>query len=116
MAPYWDTRTAMPLDIEETEENYVITASVPGYTAEDLKIEVEDNVLTIRAEHNEEEEEERNGWHLRERFVGTMERRLRLGEDINAEDIDAELENGILTLRLTKAEEAKPKLIEVKSA
>jgi HSP20 family protein len=116
LAPYWDTRVAIPLDIEENEDNYVIEASVPGLAPEDIKIEVEDGVLTIRAEHEGEDEQEREGWHLRERFAGTVERKLRLGKDINSEAIEAHLEHGVLTLTLSKAEEAKPKLIEVKVA
>ena len=116
MSPYWDSRVAMPLDIEENEDNYVIQASVPGFAPEDLKIEVEDGVLTIRAEHKGEDEEEREGWHLRERYMGTVERRLRLGKDVDTENIEAELEHGVLTLTLSKVEEAKPKLIEVKAA
>ncbi len=114
LAPYWDTRVAMPLDIEETEDNYVIKASVPGFSPEDIQIEIEDGVLTIRAEHAGEDEQEREGWRLRERFSGTVERRLRLGKDVNPEAIEAELEHGVLTLTLAKVEEAKPKLIEVK--
>jgi HSP20 family protein len=104
----------MPLDIEETEDNYVIKASVPGFSPEDIQIEIEDGVLTIRAEHAGEDEQEREGWRLRERFSGTVERRLRLGKDVNPEAIEAELEHGVLTLTLAKVEEAKPKLIEVK--
>jgi HSP20 family protein len=116
MAPYWDSRVAMPLDIEENEDNYVIKASVPGFAPEDIKVEVEDGVLAIRAEHSGEEEQEREGWYLRERYSGTLERKLRLGKSVDAETIEAELEHGVLTLTLAKAEEAKPKLIEVKSA
>jgi HSP20 family protein len=104
----------MPLDIEENEDNYVIKASVPGFAPEDVKIEVEDGLLTIRAEHEGEDEQGREGWYLRERFAGTVERRLRLGKSINSEAIEAEMEHGVLTLTLPKVEEAKPKLIEVK--
>jgi HSP20 family protein len=116
MSPNWDTRVVMPLDIEENEDNFVIKASVPGFAPEDLKIEVEDGVLTIRAEHTGEDEQEREGWHLRERYVGSVERRLRLGKDVDAEAVEAELEHGVLTLTLSKVEAAKPKLIEVKAA
>jgi HSP20 family protein len=116
MAPYWDTRVAMPLDIEENEDNYVIKASVPGFAPEDLKIEVKDGILTIRAEHDSEDEQESNGWHLRERNVGTIERRLRLSDDVNTENVDAELEHGVLTLTLSKVEAVKPKQIEIKAA
>ena len=114
LAPSWDTRVAMPLDIEENEDGYVIVASVPGYTPENLTIEVEDDVLTIRAEQEGDEEQEHGDWHLRERYMGAIERRLRLGKNVNAEAIEAELEHGVLTLTLAKAEQAKPKLIKVK--
>lgn len=116
LAPSWDTRVVMPLDIEENEEDYVITASVPGFTPDDLIIEVEDDVLTIRAEQKGDEEQEHGDWHLRERYMGAIERRLRLGKNVNAEAIEAELEHGVLKLALPKAEEAKPKLIQVKVA
>ncbi len=116
VAPHWDSRVAMPLDIEEHEDNFVIKASVPGFLPEDIKIQVEDGILTIRAEHHGDEEQEREGWYLRERFTGEVERQLRLGKNVNGENIEAELEHGVLTLTLPKVEEAKPKLIEVKVA
>ena len=113
---HWDSRVAVPLDIEENEDNFVIQASVPGYAPEDIKVEVEDGVLTIRASHSDEEDQEQDGWYLRERYYGTMERKLRLGKTVNSDAIEAELEHGVLTLTLVKAEEAKPQLIEVKAA
>lgn len=116
MAPYWDSRVAMPLDIEENEDNFVIKASVPGFVPEDITVEVEDGILTIRAEHSGEEEQEREDWYLHERYSGMVERNLRLGKNVDTESVEAELEHGVLTLTLTKAEQAKPKLIEVKSA
>ena len=116
VAPHWDSRVAMPLDIEEHEDNFVVKASVPGFLPEDIKIQVEDGILTIRAEHRGDEEQEREGWYLRERFTGEVERQLRLGKNVNGENIEAELEHGVLTLTLPKVEEAKPKLIEVKVA
>jgi HSP20 family protein len=116
LAPSWDTRVVMPLDIEEDEEGYLVTASVPGFAPDDLTIEVEDDVLTIRAEQKGDEEQEHGDWHLRERYMGAIERRLRLGKNVNAEAIEAELEHGVLKLALPKAEEVKPKLIKVNVA
>jgi HSP20 family protein len=116
VAPHWDSRVAMPLDIEENEDNYVIKASTPGFLPEDIEVQVEDSILTIRAEHHGDEEQEREGWYLRERFTGAVERQLRLGKNVNGENIEAELEHGVLTLTLPKVEEAKPKLIEIKVA
>jgi HSP20 family protein len=115
-APYWDSRVAMPLDIEENEDNFVVKASVPGYQPEDITVELEDGILTIRAEHSDEEEQENDNWRLRERYYGTFERKLRLGDNLDNESIDAELQHGVLKLTLAKAEEAKPKMIEVKAA
>jgi HSP20 family protein len=115
MAPYWDSRVALPLDIEENEGNFVIKASVPGFAPEDINVEVEDGILTIRAEHSGEEEQEREDWFVRERYSGSVERKLRLGKSVDAESIEAELQHGVLTLTLAKAEEAKPRLIEVKA-
>ncbi len=116
MAPYWDSRVAMPLDIEEKDDRYVIQASVPGFAPEDIKIDVEEDLLTIRAERKDEEEQTEGEWHLHERFTGATERRLRLGKEIDRDTIEAELEHGVLTLSLPKVEEIKPKSIEVKVA
>ena len=116
LTPYWDSRVSMPLDIEEKEDRYVIEASVPGFAPEDIKIEVEEDILTIRAAREGEEEQAEGEWHLHERFTGAVERKLRLGKQINSEAIEAELEHGVLKLSLPKVEEVKPKLIEVKAA
>ena len=116
MGPYWDSRVAMPIDIKENEDNYLIEASVPGFIAAEIKIEVEDGVLSIRAEHEGENEQEHEGVYLRERFSGALERKLRLNKNVNSEAIEAELQHGVLHLTLPKAEEAKPKLIEIKVA
>jgi HSP20 family protein len=116
LAPYWDSRVAMPMDIEEQENSFVVKASVPGYTTDEIDITVKDGILFIRAEREEEEEQEREGWHLRERFTGSVERHLHLGEDIDGENIEAELTHGVLTLTLPKVEESKPKMIEVKAS
>jgi len=115
LASHWDSRVAMPLDIEENEDSYVVTASVPGFAPEDVEIEVKDDVLIIRAERGGEDEDEHEGWRLRERFMGAIERKLHLGKDVNAEDIEAELEHGVLTLVLPKVEEAQPVLIKVRA-
>ena len=116
LAPSWDTRVVMPLDIEENEDGYVVTASVPGFAPENLTIEVEEGMLTIRAEQESDEEQEHGELHLRERYIGAIERKLRLGKYVDTEAIEAELEHGVLTLTLPKVEQVKPQLIEVKVA
>lgn len=114
-APYWDSCVAMPIDVEEQPERYVVRASVPGFAPEDIHIHVEENELIIRAERTGKPEEQ-GRWYLRERFDGSLERHLRLGQDINTNAIEAELEHGVLTLTLPKAETARPRQIKVKVA
>lgn len=116
LTPYWDSRVSMPLDIEEKEDRYVIQASVPGFAPEDIKIEMEEDILTIRAEREGEEEQAEGKWRLHERFTGAVERKLRLGKQIDRDTIEAELEHGVLKLSLPKVEEIKPKSIEIKVA
>ena len=102
----------MPIDVQSEEEAYLITAAVPGLTAEDLEIEVLDDVVTMRGELQDEEPTrllsniERAGGYFR---------RVRLPEDVDSEAIEAKVENGLLTVRIPKAEESRPKRIEVKS-
>ncbi len=103
----------LPIDVRADEEAYEITAEVPGLTAEDVKIEILENIVTLRAELETEED----GEHvlLRERGPVSFERRLRLPDPLDVDGAEAKIENGLLRLRLPKAEEARPKKIEVKA-
>lgn len=103
----------LPVDVHADAEAYEITAVVPGLSADDLKIEILDNVVTLSGELAEAENG--NGKYLlRERRYGPFERRLRLPDPIEADASEAKIENGVLVLRVPKAEEAKPRLIKVK--
>lgn len=102
----------LPLDVVADEEGYTVIADVPGLSADDVKLELEDDVLTVRAEPRAEAESSgRAVW--RERPSGAHVRRLQLREAIDREAIDAWVEDGVLTVRLLKAEEARPHKIEV---
>jgi HSP20 family protein len=103
----------LPIDIRADEEAYEITAEVPGLTAEDVKIEILEDVVTLRAELELEEDAERV--LLRERGPVSFERSLRLPDPLDIDGAEAKIENGLLRLRLPKAEEARPKMIEVKA-
>ncbi|MDP7643510.1 MAG: Hsp20/alpha crystallin family protein [Anaerolineales bacterium] len=103
----------LDVDVEESEDEYVLTASVPGVTAEDLSIEVEDGVVSISAQVSSEKETDKNGYLVRERKMGGFRRRLRLPAVLEAGEACAALENGVLTLTLPKAAEAKPRRIAV---
>jgi HSP20 family protein len=101
--------------VHSDEEAFKITATVPGLDVEDLKVEILDDVLTLRGEIPESP----NGtgeFLVRERASGKFERKLRLPVSVDAEAAEAKVENGILTIRIPKAEEARPRLIEVKAS
>jgi HSP20 family protein len=102
------------IDVHSDDEAYVITAAVPGLEAENLTVEILEDVLTLRGEIPESP----NGtgkFLLRERKSGKFERNLRLPDAVEAEKTEAKVVNGVLTVRIPKAEEARPRLIEVKA-
>jgi HSP20 family protein len=102
-----------PLDITENENEFVVKASLPGIRPEDVHITAHGDTLTIRAEMKAEQEKKGEQYHLRERRYGQFQRAVRLAAPIAADKSQANFENGVLTLTLPKAEEAKPKQIKV---
>jgi HSP20 family protein len=105
---------APAVDIEELEDAYVVEAEVPGVKREDVNIEVSGNELTISGEIKVRERE--GIIRRRTRRVGEFEFRVVLPNEVNAEGIDAKLNDGVLTVRIPKAERAQRRRIEVKSA
>jgi HSP20 family protein len=117
MASYWDGTRPMPIDVIEDKDGYTVKASVPGIKPEELDINIENNVVTIRAERKAEDGESRKDedtvrWQ--ERYYGKLERCFTLPVEVNADKVKAELEHGVLKLSLPKAETVKPKTIQVK--
>jgi len=109
-------RTSSPrVDIREDEDKYLLEAELPGATEKDIEVKVEDNLLTIASKHDESNKEEKNGYLVRERRYQSFSRCFVLPKDVNRDKIDAQFENGLLTLTLNKAPEAKPKKIEIKA-
>jgi len=108
-----DGLTSFPLDISETEDEFVIRASLPGVQPDDVQITVQGDMLTIRGESKEEEERKGEHWHSRERRFGRFQRTVFLPAPVKADRAQAQYENGILTLTLPKAEEAKPRQIKI---
>lgn len=104
----------LAMDIYETPDAYEIEASMPGIKPEDVDLSLNNNVLTIRGETKAEEDKEGRNYHLRERRSGSFIRSITLPSSINEDAIEAHYDNGILKLRLPKAEEARPKHIEIK--
>ena len=114
-APFWGATQAMPVDVIENDEGYTVKASVPGVKPEELDITVENNVLTIRAERKVEDKKDEDNVRWQERYYGQLERCFTLTNDVDASKAKAELEHGVLTLTLPKAETVKPKTIKVQA-
>ena len=106
---------ALALDVNENENAYSLTTELPGVDADDIHINVEDNILTISAEVNETNVDEGAKVVLRERRYGSFSRSLRLPTNVDASNIDANYENGVLSLEIPKSPEAQPKAIPVKT-
>ncbi len=104
------------VDISETEGEYQIKAEIPDVKKEDVKVTVEDGVLTIQGERKHEKEEKGKKFHRIERSYGSFVRTFSLPDVIEEEKVKAEFKDGVLNLHLPKSEKAKPKAIEVKVA
>ena len=102
------------VDIYEDENAFLIKVELPEVSREDVKVNLDNNVLSISGERRLENEEKRDGYHRVERVYGQFFRSFTLPPNVNAEAIKAEFKDGILRLSLPKKEEAKPKQIEVK--
>ena len=112
--PSWGTpRWSLALDVAESDDGYVVKASLPGIEPNDLEITFSENVLTIKGEVEEDEELEEAQYHLRERRYGSFSRSIRLPSGIESEEIEASFIDGVLKLHLPKAEEVKPKKIAI---
>lgn len=108
------TNWGLALDVAESEESFLVKASVAGVNPDDIEITLSDNVLTIKGELKSDENIEENNYHLRERRYGSFERSITLSVPVNADAIDATYEHGVLSLAIPKAEEIKPKRIAIK--
>jgi HSP20 family protein len=111
-----DGLAALPLDVSETEDAFVVKASLPGIKPEDVQITVHGETLTIRGESKAEEEKKGEHWHLRERRLGTFQRSVALATPVNSDQAEARFEHGVLTLTLPKSEAAKPRQIKIGGA
>ena len=107
-----DNRThTLGINIHEQDDAYVLSALVPGLTADDLNIQVLEDVVRIEGEYKAEEQ----GYLVRELPNGSFTRTLRLPTVIDADHVEAKIADGVLTLTLPKAESARPKKISIQS-
>ena len=102
-------------DVSETEDEVIVKAELPGMDVKDIDITLTDGLLTIKGERKMEKEDKKENYHRIERQFGSFSRSLKLGTNVKADSIDAGYKDGILTVTLPKAEENKPKKIEVKN-
>ncbi len=103
------------VDISDRDDELVLSAELPGMKPEDIDIEVENNVLTIRGEKKEERERKEEERYVYERQYGTFTRSFTLPRTVDPERITARFENGVLTIRMPKVEEARGRRIDVQS-
>lgn len=101
------------VDIKETPEAFNIEAELPGMSKDEVKVTVQNGVLSIQGERKHEEETDDKKQHRIERFYGSFLRRFTLPENVDENSVKANFKDGVLSLTLTKAEPAEPKSIEV---
>lgn len=102
------------VDIEELDDEFQFHAELPGMDKKDVNLSVKENVLTISGEKKDKKEDKKNNFHRIESSYGKFQRSFRLPQNVKQSDIKAEFKNGILDITVPKAEEAKPKEIEIK--
>ena len=100
-------------EITEDEDNFYLNLEMPGVKKEDVKINIEDNVLSIKGTKKQEYKKEEKNVITNERYYGEFSRSFNLTNEINHEGIDAEFKDGVLNIVLPKVEEAKPQIKEV---
>lgn len=107
---------AMPMDLYRSGDTFVVRMDLPGVDPGSIDIDVDDRTLTVRAERRSDEAAEDATWVSRERMAGTYARQLTLGRGLALDRISAEYRDGVLTLQIPVAEEAKPRKISVSHA
>lgn len=105
---------ALPLDVIESESAFVVRADVPGFKREQIALDLEKGVLTVRAEAAEQKEETAERYHRRERRSQSVSRRIALPEGVLESEIAADLNDGVLTITLPKAPQVQARKIEIK--
>lgn len=101
------------MDVYETADDYVVECELPGLSKEDIKVELNNDLLTISAEKKESEEVKKGNIYRQERYFGRIERSIRVPEYIDKDKIKAKYENGVLKINIPKVETAKGEAKEI---
>lgn len=112
----WSRPTAMPMDAYREGDRFVVAFDLPGVSPEAIELDVERNVLTVKAERRPIVTGEQVEMQVAERPLGVFSRQLFLGDTLDTEHIEAGYEAGVLTLRIPIAERAKPRKIAIANA
>jgi len=110
-----EVELTFPVDVYETEKEVVVKAALPGMKPEEIDVSVSDNAITIKGEARHEEKVERENYYRQEIRYGAFCRIVPLPAPVRAEEADAEYKDGVLTIRLPKTEEVRPKSIKVRA-
>jgi len=102
-----------PVDSQETADSYRLKAELPGLTRDDINITLENNVLRLTGERKFERDAKKENFQRIERTYGAFSRAFALPQQVNNEGVQAAFENGVLTITVPKAEQAKPRKIEI---
>jgi HSP20 family protein len=102
------------VDIAETENEFIIKAEIPEVKKEEVKISVDNGVLSIRGERKQEKEEKGKKFHRIERYYGSFTRSFTLPDNVDETKIEASFKDGMLNIQIPKSEKSKPKALDVK--
>ncbi len=101
------------MDVEETDAEYLVKTDLPDLKKEDVKVSIQDGVLSLEGERKQEKEEKTKKYHRVERAYGTFVRRLSVPSDVDQQKVQAEFKDGVLVVHMPKSALAKPRSIDV---
>ena len=106
-------RFAPATDLIESDTHYILRADLPGVSEDDISVELEDNVLTVRGERKREHEDRGHGYYRLERSSGSFRRSVRIPQGVDAEAITATFDRGVLEVSVPKPEQPQPKRVAI---
>ena len=109
----FDGVSAPSMDVVENDGEFLVRCDLPGVKKDDVELSISSNVLTIKGEKHGEQAKEETKYYRRESWSGSFQRSIALSESVDPDKVEAELKDGVMTIRLPKREELKPKQIAI---